>query len=97
MMNSFNEKPTSEQLVEKLDDALDITIGADVVHGLDYEYKQLQQENHELKNQLEEKENQQKEFLELLEGMYFETEDKWWLKILEKYKEIIGAEDENRF
>ena len=44
-------------------------------------------ENQELKKQ-------QEEFLELLEGMHFETEDKWWLKILEKYKEIIGVEDE---
>lgn len=46
------------------------------------------------KKELEELKKQQEEFLELLEGMYFETEDKWWLKILEKYKEIIGVEDE---
>lgn len=44
--------------------------------------------------EIEELKKQQEEFLELLEGMYFETEDKWWLKILEKYKEIIGVEDE---
>ena len=52
-MNSFNEKPTSEQLIEKLDDAFDIRIGVDVVHGLDFEYKQLQQKNQELKKQLD--------------------------------------------
>ena len=45
--------------------------------------------------EIEELKKQQEEFLELLEGMHFETEDKWWLKILEKYKEIIGGKDEN--
>lgn len=55
-MNEFTkDRPTAEQLVEKLDNELDITICSDVVHGLDYEYKQLQQENQELKKQLEEK------------------------------------------
>lgn len=44
--------------------------------------------------EIEELKKQQEEFLELLEGMHFETEDKWWLKILEKYKEIIGVEGE---
>lgn len=54
-MNEFaKDRPTAEQLVEKLDNELDITICSDVVHGLDYEYKQLQQENQELKKQLEE-------------------------------------------
>ena len=54
-MNEFTkDRPTAEQLVEKLDNELDITICSDVVHGLDYEYKQLQQKNQELKKQLEE-------------------------------------------
>ena len=43
--------------------------------------------------EIEELKKQQEEFLELLEGMHFETEDKWWLKILEKYKEIIGDKE----
>ena len=45
----MKNKPTSEQLVDMLEDNLDITICADVVHGLDLEYKQLQEENKELK------------------------------------------------
>lgn len=54
-MNEFTkDRPTAEQLVEKLDNELEMTICSDVVHGLDYEYKQLQQENQELKKQLEE-------------------------------------------
>ena len=53
-MNEFSkDRPTSEQLVELLDQEYDITICADVVHGLDYEYKSLQKENQKLKRQLE--------------------------------------------
>lgn len=33
---------------------------------------------------------QQKEFIEWLELMYKETQDIWYIKILNKYKEIIG-------
>ena len=35
-------------------------------------------------------ENQQKEFIEYLEKMWKETQDIWYIKILQKYKEIIG-------
>ena len=50
-MNEFTkDSPTSEKLVAELGTKTDITICADIVHGLDYEYKQLQQENQELKN-----------------------------------------------
>ena len=48
-MNEYKkDRPTSEQLVDLLDNELEITIYADVVHGLDYEYKQLQEENKKL-------------------------------------------------
>ena len=48
-MNEYKkDRPTSEQLVDLLDNELEITICADVVHGLDYEYKQLQEENKKL-------------------------------------------------
>lgn len=48
-MNEYKkDRPTSEQLVDFLDNELEITICADVVHGLDYEYKQLQEENKKL-------------------------------------------------
>ena len=57
----------------------------------------FKRENQELKKQLEEKENQQKEFIEWLEKMWEETQDIWYIKILNKYKEIIGGKDENRF
>ena len=71
----------------------------------------LQQENAELKKQVEEKENiacnwkdsclenagkieeletQQKEFIKFLEENYKETQDIWYIKILQKYKSIIG-------
>ena len=56
--------------------------------------KDLRLENQELKKQLEAKNIQQKEFIDLLEGMYFETDDNWWFAILNKYKEIIGGKDE---
>lgn len=49
-MNEFTkDRPTSEQLVDLIDNELDITICSDVVRGLDFEYKQLQQENKQLK------------------------------------------------
>lgn len=35
-------------------------------------------------------ENQQKEFIKYLEDNYKETQDIWYIKILQKYKEIIG-------
>lgn len=40
------EKSTSEQLVEQFDssEAQDITIMGDIVHGLDFEYKKLEEE-----------------------------------------------------
>ena len=59
----------------------------------------LQQENQELKKQLEEKENQQKEFIEWLEKESKELirdagyHQRICLDILEKYKEIIGGKE----
>lgn len=59
----------------------------------------LQQENQELKKQLEEKENQQKEFIDWLESESKELirdagyHQRICLDILEKYKEIIGDKE----
>lgn len=38
---------------------------------------------------------QQKEFINFLEDNYKETQDIWYIKILQKYKSIIGVSDEN--
>ena len=60
----------------------------------------LQQENQELKKQLEAKNIQQKEFIEWLEKESKELirdagyHQRICLDILEKYKEIIGGKDE---
>lgn len=43
--------------------------------------------------QLELKNRQQKEFIEYLEKMWKETQDIWYIKILQKYKEIIGGKE----
>lgn len=84
--------------------------------------EELQQENKELKKQLEESKNdlddlfnqkqfyfknmqlnqletckmkhQQKEFINWLEENYKTTQDIWYVKILNKFKEIIGVEDD---
>ncbi|HIQ91026.1 MAG TPA: hypothetical protein IAB27_05335 [Candidatus Coprosoma intestinipullorum] len=92
-MNEFiKDRPTSEQLVEILDREPDITICSDIVHGLDYEYKELKKENQELKNQ-------QKEFMEWLENESKELirdagyHQRICLEILDKYKEIIGGDN----
>lgn len=42
---------TAKQLVEQLGNSTEITIMSDIVHGLNFEYEQLQQENEELKKQ----------------------------------------------
>ena len=44
---SILDKPTSEQLVElfEAEGSQDITIMGDIVYGLDFEYKQLEEEN----------------------------------------------------
>lgn len=38
--------------------------------------------------------NQQKEFINFLEDNYKQTQDIWYIKILQKYKSIIGVSDE---
>ena len=40
---------------------------------------------------IEKLENQQKEFIKFLEDNYKETQDIWYIKILQKYKSIIGG------
>ena len=47
-----------------------------------------------LKNisKIEEMENQQKEFIKFLEDNWKQTQDIWYIKILQKYKEIIGSD-----
>ncbi len=78
-MNEYKkDRPTSEQLVDLLDNELEITICADVVHGLDYEYKQLQEEN-----------KKQKERIGYLERSNNRRED----IILEQRQKISNLED----
>lgn len=45
------------------------------------------------KKAIKEKENQQKEFINWLEENYEITQDIWYIKILNKYKEIIGGKE----
>ena len=40
---------------------------------------------------IEKLENQQKEFIKFLEDNYKEIQDIWYIKILQKYKSIIGG------
>lgn len=46
--------------------------------------------NIENDKELEKAKTQQKEFIKFLEDNYKETQDIWYIKILQKYKEIIG-------
>ena len=39
-------------------------------------------------------ENQQQEFIKFLEDNYESTQDIWYIKILQKYKSIIGVSDD---
>ena len=44
-------------------------------------------------NMLEKHNNQQKDFINFLEDNYKETQDIWYIKILQKYKSIIGGKE----
>ena len=57
---------------------------------VDKSYEQLQQENQQLKEKYLKLERQQKEFINFLEDNWKQTQDIWYIKILQKYKEIIG-------
>lgn len=48
----------------------------------------------DLINENKELKEQQKEFINFLESMWEETQDIWYIKILSKYKEIIGENNE---
>lgn len=52
--------------------------------------EELKEEKQEWINLLAMFKNQQKEFIKFLEDNYKETKDIWYIKILQKYKEIIG-------
>ena len=45
---------------------------------------------------IEKLENQQKEFVNFLEDNYKETQDIWYIKVLQKYKSIIGVSDDKK-
>ena len=72
--------------VDNLTDKInDITLQRNFAKKKAKEYEELQQENKELKEQ-------QKEFINFLEDNYKETQDIWYIKILQKYKSIIGVD-----
>ena len=92
-MNEFTkDKPTSQQLVDLIDDELDITIYRDVVYGLYFEYKQLQQERDKYKSIVDElkkylKEESKKDdtyFIPYLASIH---------KTLDKIKELEEGEE----
>ena len=56
--------------------------------------EELKEEKQEWINLLAMFKNQQKEFIKYLEDNYKETQDIWYIKILQKYKSIIGVSDE---
>ena len=79
------------------------------IENLEEEKQELKKQLEELKKQLEEFRldiingepyiklktvtNQQKEFIKFLEDNYKEIQDIWYIKILQKYKEIIGGKE----
>ena len=70
--------------VENLTDKInDIILQRNFAEKKAKEYEEVQQENKELKDQ-------QKEFIKFLEDNWETTQDIWYIKILQKYKSIIG-------
>ena len=55
------------------------------------DYKRMKDNFDSKVDVLTEIDTQQKEFINFLEDNYKETQDIWYIKILQKYKEIIGG------
>ena len=59
----------------------------------DIEYiKHLEEENKSLQSKLKEKEEAEKEFIKLLEDKWNESQDIWFIKLLNKYEEITSKQ-----
>ncbi len=99
-MNS--QKPMTEEEIRKIiNDTFDENIMNNLDSSIIFKYIEgLEKENQELKKQLEEKENQQKEFIDWLTNESKELirdagyHQRICLDILSKYKEIIGGNNE---
>ena len=57
--------------------------------------KEYQDTYKDVRIEIKEYKTQQKEFINFLEDNYKETQDIWYIKILQKYRSIIGVSDEN--
>ena len=99
-MNS--QKPMTEEEIRKIiNDTFDENIMNNLDSSIIFKYIEgLEKENQELKKQLEEKENQQKKFIDWLTNESKELirdagyHQRICLDILSKYKEIIGGNNE---
>lgn len=80
--NKMDNWKSVDNLTDKIND---IILQRNFAEKKAKEYEELQQENKELKEQ-------QKEFINFLEDNYKETQDIWYIKILQKYKSIIGGD-----
>lgn len=60
------------------------------------DYKRMKDNFDSKVDVLTEIDTQQKEFINFLEDNYKETQDIWYIKILQKYKSIIGVSDDNK-
>ena len=98
-MNEFSkDKPTSQQLVDLIDEELDITISRDVVYGLDFEYKQLQNQNNGLKQERDKYKSIVEEAIKHIsnEFLCYDNESDEYiqgLKAIEILKELEEGED----
>ena len=65
-------------------------------YGLDYAItdfmRSLEEENKSLQSQLKAKEEAEKEFIKLLEYKWNESQDIWFIKLLNKYEEITSKQ-----
>lgn len=55
-------------------------------------YEILEEENKSLQSKLKEKEEAEKEFKKLLEDKWNESQDIWFIKLLNKYEEITSKQ-----
>ena len=101
---NFNINAKYESMIEEANKIIKVYLETtnlyeeDGRYNLAYDVKnylpKLLEENKPLQSQLKAKEEVEKEFIKYLEDNYKETQDIWYIKILQKYKEIVEEKHE---
>ena len=87
IFNTYGKSHQVSKLLEEVGEFIETVINDDK-ENIACNWKDSCLEN---AGKIEKLENQQKEFIKFLEDNYKETQDIWYIKLLQKYKSIIGG------